>query len=340
MMLLAMLALQAAVEPGSLRTFQDWIVGCDNGRACHAVALATFDGDNDGTLTMSLRRGAAGDAEPVLSIEARADLCGASLAADGRRLRARIIEGPTCTIVHPADVPELIAALRGAQWLQAVGAEGAPAGTISLRGAAAAMLYIDEAQGRLDTETALVRRGPRSADTVPQPRALPVVRAAPIYMGSSIALDDDRVAAIRRRTGCTIDEVGGPDEFSLYPLEPGKTLMLLACGTGAYNLSSIPLIVQERSGRIVADAAAFDSVAGFDDEDAPPALVNAEWDGSNGILSEFPRGRGLGDCGSRSHYAWDGARFRLVLREEMGECRGAYDFIRTWRARVERTEAR
>jgi hypothetical protein len=31
---------------------------------------------------------------------------------------------------------------------------------------------------------------------------------------------------------------------------------------------------------------------------------------------------------------WDGARFRLVHLEEMPECRGAIDYLTTWRAQV------
>ena len=337
--LLIALALQAAGQPGELRTFQDWTVGCDNGRACQAVALTSYGPESEGTMVLSLRRAAAGAAEPVIAIDAHENLCDAVLVADGRRLNTRFIAARACEIVHPADVPELIAALRGARRIEVTGATGASIGTITLSGASAAMLYIDEAQGRLDTATALVRRGPRGADAVPPPPALPVVRAAPAYMGASISLDDDRVAAFRRQTGCAIEEVGGPDEYSTYPLEPGKTLLLLACGAGAYNFSSVPLIVRDRDGRIVAEVAAFDSAAGFRDEEGPAALVNAEWDGPDGLLTEYPRGRGLGDCGSRSSYVWDGSRFRLVLREEMGECRGAYDFIRTWRARVERPDA-
>lgn len=336
--LLIALALQAAGQPGELRTFQDWTVGCDNGRACHAVALANYADEADGMMTLHLRRAPSGAAEPVIAIEANADLCGATLVADGRALNARIIEARSCAIVHPADVPELIDAMREGRRLRAVGPDGAALGAVSLEGARAAMLYIDEAQRRLDTETALVRRGPRGADAVPPPPALPVVRAAPRAGYERIEIDTPTQQRMRRELGCEINDVGGPDLIETSPLEPGKTLALLSCGTGAYNLSSVALIVQRQGSRIVYAPAEFDMVTGFD-EGEQPRLVNGEWNGEDGLLMEFPRGRGLGDCGSRSSYAWDGARFRLVLREEMGECRGAYDFIRTWRARVERPDA-
>lgn len=338
-MLLALLALQStAGQPGELRTFQSWTVGCDNGRSCHAVALASYEGAGDGTMTLHLRRAPAGAAEPVIAIEADRDLCGAALVADGRRLNARIIEAQTCAIVHPADVPELIDAMRQGRLLQAVDANGAPLGAVSLDGASAAMLYLDEAQQRLDTQTALVRRGPRGADTVPPPPALPMVRAAPRPGYEAIQIDTPMRQRMRRELGCQVNDVGGPEMIETSPLEPGKTLVLLSCGTGAYNLSSVPLIVERRGSRIVYAPAEFDAVTGFD-EGERPTLVNGEWNSDSALLTEYPRGRGLGDCGVRSSYAWDGARFRLVLREEMGECRGAYDFIRTWRARIERAEA-
>lgn len=39
MLLLALAAVAALPHPGDLKTFGDWIVGCDNGRACEARAL-------------------------------------------------------------------------------------------------------------------------------------------------------------------------------------------------------------------------------------------------------------------------------------------------------------
>ena len=38
-LLLALAATVAAPQPGELKTFKDWTVGCDNGRACQAVGL-------------------------------------------------------------------------------------------------------------------------------------------------------------------------------------------------------------------------------------------------------------------------------------------------------------
>ena len=63
MMLLAVLFAAATPEPGALRTFGDWTVGCDNGRACQAVALVTY-ADETPRVTLTLRREAEVHPDP------------------------------------------------------------------------------------------------------------------------------------------------------------------------------------------------------------------------------------------------------------------------------------
>jgi len=191
---------------------------------------------------------------------------------------------------------------------------------------------MDEQQGRGDTATALVRSGTRAASSVPAAPALPEIRLTPPYQDAIPPLDAAQITEIRNEQGCSIGEVGGPDEYDAVQLETGRTLILLACGTGAYNVTHVALVAERRNGRLSVRRAEFDEPS--DKEDA--ALTNAHWDGERRLLTDSPYGRGLGDCGSRSEYAWDGTRFRLVRREEMEECRGARNFITTWRARVVR----
>nr|MDQ4087780.1 DUF1176 domain-containing protein [Pseudomonadota bacterium] len=164
---------------------------------------------------------------------------------------------------------------------------------------------------------------------------LPEVRLAPAQSGGPASIGEARIAELRRQTQCTLEEVGGPDLYDAVPLEPGKTLVLLACGSGAYNVTYVPYIAEGEGAQLRLTRAQFDAQWATD-ELGRPSLTNAEWDADRRLLSEFPRGRGLGDCGTKASYGWDGRRFRLVEQQAMDQCQGAVDFITTWRARVVR----
>jgi hypothetical protein len=328
---LTLLAAAAAVQPAELKTFQDWTVGCDNGRACHAVALMPEDWPDD-ALTMSVRRGPGATEAPVLAIELGADSNPAWLSADGKRLAARLVGAEGLTGIAAADTAAVIGALRSAGAIEVRSADGKALGKVSLKGASAALLYMDEQQRRTGTATALVRPGSRPPGSLSAP-PVPVVTAPPVSRARPLALSAAALRALRSKHGCAIDEVGGPDEIETAALSAGETLLLLACGSGAYNVSHVPFIVR-RGGR--AELAPFDHRPGWWAEEGKPMLVNAGWDKARGLLTSFAKGRGLGDCGTSSEYAWDGRAFRLVEQAEMGECRGSRDYITTWRARVVR----
>lgn len=329
---LLLLAAAAAPQPAELKTFTDWTVGCDNGRACHAVGLMPESWPEDG-LTMSVRRGPEAGARPMIAFEAAEETGAVMVAADGTLLPLRLaVDKDGMMAVAAADAPALVAAMRRAGQFELRKADGTPVGRVSLKGASAALLYIDAQQRRAGTVTALVRPGPATA--VPPPPALPKV-VAPAGSSRKVVLRDNQIAALRKRFGCTIDEVGGPDEEEVHAL--GRdTFVLLACGSGAYNVSHVPIVVPLKGGVAAARTAAFDSSERWWQDEGKPVLINAGFDPATGILSSFAKARGLGDCGTGRDYVWDGARFRLTSQIEMGECRGSRDYISTWRAAVVR----
>ena len=57
MLLILAAAATIAPDPGELRTFSDWTVGCDNGLACEAIVLLPETAEWSQWVTMSLRRG-------------------------------------------------------------------------------------------------------------------------------------------------------------------------------------------------------------------------------------------------------------------------------------------
>jgi hypothetical protein len=58
------------------------------------------------------------------------------------------------------------------------------------------------------------------------------------------------------------------------------------------------------------------------DPEENATLVSPSLSDDGKILSSFNKGRGLGDCGVSTDWAWDGQTFRLTEYRSMGYCRG------------------
>lgn len=323
-LLLALLVAAASPKPAELRTFGDWTVGCDNGRACQAVGL--IPEDNAEATTMSIRRRAEANAAPDISInppEAKAH----AVTIGGRLFELEELDDAS---LRPREVAGFLKALLGAKEAALVDRHGKRLAALSPAGASAALLYMDEQQRRVGTVTAIARPGAKPAASVRPPPALPVVRQPALPSRPARTLSKARVRQLLGREA-TVCEYSNELSIEGGRLDARHSLVLAShpCGNGAYNFMYSAWIVDE-SGR--ARPAPFD----YGGSRADDPLVNAGWDAKTRRLSAFSKGRGLGDCGSGQQWAWDGARFRLVLEEAMGECRGSIDYITTWRADVVR----
>lgn len=321
-LLLALAAATAAPQPAPLKLFQDWTVGCDNGRACQAVALLP-EGDWDAT-TLVVTRGAEPNAAPSFAIVPPEGATVAFAEAGATRLAL----APDDAGLAPRDPAAFLGVLRGAAALRLLDAAGKPVSRVSLKGASAALLYIDDVQKRVGTATALVRRGARPAAAVPAPPPLPLIRRPAASALPPPRLDRAALIKAHADTGC--DRVARPEDVMIARLDAANTLVLVPdwCGSGAYNFSSVALIADNR-GRV--RAARFETPPGFQDDNV---VVNADWAEDTRLLAGYAKGRGIGDCGAAQRYAWDGTRFRLVELSTMGECRGSLDWITIWRAAV------
>lgn len=325
--LLFIAAAATAPMPGELKTFSDWTVGCDNGRACQANAL---QGEEDyEALTMVVSRGSEPNAPVEIGINSD-QLRPAALAADGKRIAVRLVRGEGQTRIVSDDAPAFIAAIRPASRLALLDAGGREIGHVLLSGANAALLYMDDRQRRVGTVTALVRPGPKPASTVPPPPALPIIASPPVPKLAPRKLTAADLARILKPLECEASREPG-DFTPVHARLDAKTTLALVphpCGNGAYNYFAFAMLV-DQAGKV--RDAAFDAPGGMG-PDTDNTLVNADWDAQRRLLTTYSKGRGLGDCGSIQEFAWDGARFRLVKLEQMGECRGSVDYITTWRA--------
>ena len=321
-------AASSGATPGALKTFSDWVVGCDNGRACQAVGLQS-ESDPDG-LTMAIRRGAERNAVPEVRV-ALASGNPVAVGVDGKRLAVRIRTVDGETIINPLDMSAFIAAIRKGRQLDMIDTSGATFARVSLTGASAALLYMDDKQHRVGTITALVKPGGKSAAAVPLPPALPVIVAPAQTAAKPRSISKVAADAELKPLECGAE---GRNNFKIesYRLDARSSLALLPwpCGNGAYNYFSNAVIVDE-GGRSV--RAKFEVDPGMGEEN-DGTIVNATWDAKTRQLLSFAKGRGLGDCGTINSYAWDGRMFRLVSQEAMDNCRGSVDYITTWRAKV------
>jgi hypothetical protein len=340
--------------PAESHLFKDWIVACDNGLTCRAVSLVPEPSPAEleaaqmtvGTPqqpavdpwerfgVLRLERDAGADA-PLRLLLTDFDGTPARLTMHGDVLEARITQVEEGWRVEPANQAAFLDALYSGT-LSVQDASGRTLSEIALDGSRGALVYMDERQGRLGTPSAAIRRGRRPNSSVPPAPPLPVVQVAPRTSERPLAIPAARMAAARREMGCTVEEVGASaQETTSFALGNGRTLIMMGCGSGAYNVNHLPLIAWREGGAIRIAAAPFDvSHDPIEGEPEPKGyfVTNAEFDPAGMTISHWAKGRGIGDCGTSASYAWDGQRFRLVEQNEMSECRGTLERLVTWRA--------
>lgn len=343
MLTIALLALaqatapQPALKQGPIKSFGAWVVACDNTRRCEMTSIWPDDNQpEEGSvydqISVSIDRAAG----PAGGFTVEIQLPGNSgrgpvqvSTAEGLSIRA--VPKNDLLRFTGAQAAQIVAAMVDGTDLR-VGSEVDVTGMASLKGSSAALRFIDAEQGRAGTVTAVVAKGAKPAGVVPAPSALPkvgFVRPA----GAAAVFTPAMRKALDKSSECGLVYEGGTGPWpaaEAHALGGGKTLVLLPCGSGAYNFSTEPYILAAGAKPVLAK---FDSPPGISEaQDGRPTLVNASFDAKTGRLESYNKGRGIGDCGSAEAYVWDGAMFRLVEARSMPECRGSVDWLTTWRA--------
>ncbi|WP_345828510.1 DUF1176 domain-containing protein [Erwinia sp. HDF1-3R] len=321
------------------KTFSNWQITCNNLNSCVA---RSFPGDKG--LVMTVSRHAGVNDRPLISIDYgnhySGELNGAplkdNLLLDGQRLRLDLkhweVESHHLTTSHAISIDEFLQQVMDAGAIQLL---YRPDASISLQGLKAALLLMDDIQGRVNGMSAWVKRGSRSAeDVTPEPEV-------PVIMPLShppLALTRDETTGLidfgtwRINTDeCSLDPQRR--EVSVAPLSDQKALLLISCEMGAYNVIDLAFEVT-RSLPYVAKGVTL--TLPF----VPPShtekqleLVNAEYDASSGALLTYNKGRGLGDCGLATRWQYDGREFVLADYAEESTCdawHGSADWPSLW----------
>lgn len=305
-------------RPGVEFEHNDWSLACDNARTCRA---AGYSPEQPGNLLSLMLERAGGPGTKVLARLRNGENGESPTPTGALRLRLNGKDlGPVRdtgdgekVLLQQAQTDALVAALPRQARIEIIDGKG-KAWPISDSGAAAVLLKMDEAQGRLGTPGALVRRGDKPEASVPAALPVPVIvrgtlvasRASDAALAKAPGLRKALIASLPKPDECDRLSDGGTDEIEIQRLDAQHVLASTSCFVGAYNFSSGYWVVQDKppyEARFVTSDA-----EDFDRDDA--------------TLSGRFRGRGVGDCFSGHDWAWDGARFVKSSEFTTGQCRG------------------
>ena len=262
----------AAPLQGFYTSYQDWDAACDNTGTCR-IAGYQDDGEIEHPVSVLFTRKAGGNApvigqiavapdftdnEPDLKLAAKSEL-----RLNGKALGTIRFDKDGYGKLSGAQTQALLTALRRDAKIEVI--SGANTWTLSDKGAAAAMLKLDEFQGRLNTPSALIRKG-RSTRAVLQPQPVPTIRAAAVPQKGEYTLkkgtakhkavmallqksnqgrkNDDRF----ERCG-DLHEPDRQRDITVYPLNSRQVLIDTSCISGAYQGTSFNAVMNAKLSR-------------------------------------------------------------------------------------------
>lgn len=317
-------------------TFGDWSVICDNLRHCEAVgymiASPGEEGDQ-GNAGLLIRRDAGPGAVPQMNLSVRPP----EGAPYPERFHVRAGKVSIDTDAHadrisPALAARLLPALLDVSAVEVSGPGFAI--KVPLHGLKAALLKIDDLQGRVGSESALIRKGERPESAVPPPPASPAVRLAVLpadHQGDAARFEQLQASLAKSRPGgdaCwepagTAAASAGDSAMRL----SDRTLLVLhqAPSSSPYNFDWCAWIVQDHAPWKTNEVVFADRPPGEPDVNFGGEVTVSSREVSGGsvaILSANWYGSSQRDCGSYAEWAWTGSAFALIHFSATDVCIG------------------
>ena len=249
--LLSLLPLTAMAAPslkGFEKTYQDWDLICDNTGTCNMAGYPEYYSEHPVSILFTR---SAGEKAPVTAQLAllREDVGNktAEIILNGQSLGTvpNISEDGNAKLSEK-QTTELLTALKGNASIEVIFGEFKE--KVSDKGAAAAMLKMDEFQQRLNTPSALIRQG-QEKHAVLAPQAAPKIQVAYIKKPSKTELKRgekqfNAVLALLRKSAnssasdcASLHDDSEQKTITLYSLTQGKVLAEAVCisGSAAYT---------------------------------------------------------------------------------------------------------
>ena len=313
------------------REIKDWVLACDNTRACFAKYVAADDGAGGGGY-LSIEREAGPTGALEVTIVGDQDASPALPGPGGPLLDGK----PLGAFAWTRDAKTESLTLRGAaaeRFIRAIGdgarlaygpGKGAP--YVSLSGMKAALLAMDDDQGRLGGVTALARPGPKPASTVPPATPAPVIyaRPTPDNLPNSAAF----AAAVRKAEARVLKahdcyaEQAAQDQA--HALDGANAIVILGCMEAAYQ-GTVLVFEAPRDAPAKAHQLFMPLEPRLDPGDSTNSdgeYTEGDWDPKSAAFGQSAKGRGIADCGSSSTWTWTGQAFQLSDYDALVRCGG------------------
>jgi hypothetical protein len=327
--------------------FGDWSVACDNARECTAVSVSRpyvkrIEGTDPGDYAMPklwVKRRAGPKALPRVFVDT--SVWGESIPAGpltlhvyydcdgdctGRAYQLQQIE-PGRYELAPAQLAAFFNESMKTRRAATRFPDGSMHGVLTTEGLVAAMRYIDEAQERRGTRTAIYAKGKKPASAVPPE---PVRQTVNVVRGVEEPITEsyDYSALNRKRAehcqifGRTIPDlpiqrIKLANGQKLWSVDCNSTphveyrLWLVETGEDRFEIFKLPRPEQGRDAEL-------------------PILPNSDFDMSSGQITAFA---GMA-CGWKRRWAWTGSAFEMIDSIEMPACIDIlpHQWLQTYRA--------
>jgi hypothetical protein len=313
------LQVQAASPTGLRFSHNDWELACDNTRTCRAAGYQSDE--NEQTVSVLLTRKAGprqavkgelqlgnfGDEDALSQWPSVLKL---TMRINGRSLGQVLISKDSLTAdLSGAQVAALLAALprkSSIEWTA-----GKLRWQLSDQGAAAVLLKMDEFQGRIGTQGALIKKGPLGEGAVLAPLPAPIVIAAaltkPRPTDDQLASKQSKFLREELRASDTEGECSGLTEgkadLFITRLTSTKLLVSTQCWSGAYNTGDGYWVINDKPPY------------------QPILVTTSGSDFNESSISVSQKGRGIGDCWYSEDWTWDGKTFVHTREQSTGMCK-------------------
>jgi hypothetical protein len=285
----------------------DWEIVCDNTRTCRAVG---YQSDEDElTLSVLLTRNAGPNkdvtAELMIGDTLEDQLPNTVDMKINQQSYGSIKLNPdNVTLLSNSQRDALLKALPKTSQIEFI--HNQTIWRLSDRGAAAVLLKMDEAQGRLDTPGALIRKGTEDENKVLAEIPAPIIIKAPTLPATALTLSQEIIQSIEESLDsgdCDYEDTNDSSALTIYPVTDHYWLASRTCWLAAYNAGSNYWLIK--------------STAPYE----PVLITDSGTDYDQGVISASHKGRGLGDCWSYTSWTWNGKSFVLSEESTTGMCK-------------------